>query len=225
VLGEPLASFARRTDADGLERWTQQATTAPARALRVVLARGGRLGESDVPTLPPVTREEAEIMLAALAADDGFAAAPRFRGASRETGALARMASHPAIDDIVSRHGRGVAARLAARVGDVAHTVAALAEGATPARVDAWSTADGTGVAIVETARGLLLHWAEVRDARVTRYGIVAPTEWNFQPGGPLERSLAGLDARDAAALQRDAGLVVQSLDPCVACSIEVSDA
>ena len=225
VLGEPLASFAQRTDADGLERWTQQATTAPARALRVVLARGGRLGESDVPTLPPVTREEAEIMLAALAADDGFAAAPRFRGASRETGALARMASHPAIDDIVSRHGRGVAARLAARVGDVAHTVAALAEGATPARVDAWSTADGTGVAIVETARGLLLHWAEVRDARVTRYGIVAPTEWNFQPGGPLERSLAGLDARDAAALQRDAGLVVQSLDPCVACSVEVSDA
>ena len=80
-------------------------------------------------------------------------------------------------------------------------------------------------MAIVETARGLLLHCAEVRDERVTAYGIVAPTEWNFQPGGPLERSLAGLDARDAEALPRDAGLVVQSLDPCVACSVEVRDA
>ena len=225
VLGESPASFARRTDADGFEHWTQQATTAPSRALRAVLERRSRLGESDVPTLPPVTREQVENILAALAADEGFAAAPRLHGATRETGALARMASHPAVNGIVSRHGRGVAARLAARVADVARTVDALANGSRPARVDAWSTADGTGVAIVETARGLLLHGAEVRDARVTRYGIVAPTEWNFQPGGPLERSLAGLDAREAAALRRDAALVVQSLDPCVACRVEVSDA
>jgi len=225
VLGESLASFTARTDADGLERWTQETTSAPARAWRVVLDRGGRLGESDVPTLPPMTREQVEILLAALAADAGFAAAPRLGGATRETGALARMAAHPAVAGIVSRHGRGVAARLAARVADVARTVGALAEGSAPARVDAWSTASGAGVAIVETARGLLLHCAEIREDRVTGYGIVAPTEWNFQPGGPLERSLAGLDAHDAEALQRDAGLVVQSLDPCVACSIEVRDA
>jgi Ni,Fe-hydrogenase I large subunit len=225
VLGEPLAAFAARMDADGLLDWSHRATTAPARALRAVLERGGRLGECDVPTLPPVTREQVETLLAALAADAGFAAVPRLEGATRETGALARMAAHPGVAGIVSHHGRGVAARLAARIADVARTVDALAVGTAPARLDAWSTAAGTGVAIVETARGLLLHCAEVRDDRVTGYGIVAPTEWNFQPGGPLERSLAGLDARDAAALPRDAGLVVQSLDPCVACSVEVSDA
>ena len=225
VLGESLASFAARTDADGLERWTQSAMTVPARALRAVLDRGGGLGTSDVPMLPPMTREQVETLLVALAVDAGFAAAPRLGGATRETGALARMAAHPAVAGIVSRHGRGVAARLAARVADVARTLDALADGTAPARLDAWSTASGTGVAIVETARGLLLHCAEVRDEHVTGYGIVAPTEWNFQPGGPLERSLAGLDARDAAALPRDAGLVVQSLDPCVACSVEVRDA
>jgi Ni,Fe-hydrogenase I large subunit len=225
VLGESLAAFAARMDAEGLERWSHAATTAPARAWRAVLDRGGRLGESDVPTLPPMTREQVEILLAALAADGGFAAAPRLGGATRETGALARMAAHPAVAGIASRHGRGVAARLAARVADVARTAGALADGGTPARLDAWSTASGAGVAIVETARGLLLHCAEIREDRVTDYAIVAPTEWNFQPGGPLERSLAGLDARDAEALQHDAGLVVQSLDPCVACSIEVRDA
>jgi len=225
VLGESLAAFAARMDAEGLERWSHAATTAPARAWRAVLDRGGRLGESDVPTLPPMTREQVEILLAALAADGGFAAAPRLGGATRETGALARMAAHPAVAGIASRHGRGVAARLAARVADVARTAGALADGGTPARLDAWSTASGAGVAIVETARGLLLHCAEIREDRVTGYAIVAPTEWNFQPGGPLERSLAGLDARDAEALQHDAGLVVQSLDPCVACSIEVRDA
>lgn len=225
VLGESLAAFAARTDAEGLERWTRQATTAPALALRAVLDRGGRLGESDVPTLPPMTRGQVETILGSFAAGAGFAAAPRLDGATRETGALARMATHPAVAGIVSRHGRGVAARLAARVADVARTVDALADGSAPARVDAWSTASGSGVASVETARGLLLHCAEIRDERVTGYGIVAPTEWNFQPGGPLERSLVGLDARDADALQRDCALVVQSLDPCVACSVEVSDA
>ena len=143
VLGESLAAFAARTDAEGLEHWTRQATTAPARTLRAVLDRGGRLGESDVPTLPPMTREQVETMLAALAADAGFAAAPRLDGATRETGALARMATHLAVAGFVSRHGRGVAARLAARVADVARTAEALADGSTPARVDAWSTASG----------------------------------------------------------------------------------
>jgi Ni,Fe-hydrogenase I large subunit len=69
------------------------------------------------------------------------------------------------------------------------------------------------------------VHCAELRDGVVHGYGIVAPTEWNFRPGGPLERSLAGLDARDDDALRRDAALVAQSLDPCVACSVEVQDA
>jgi hypothetical protein len=226
VLGEAPSRFAARSDADALERWAREAATAPARVLRAVLDRDGRLGASDVPTLPSMTRERVEAtLLPSLAADAAFPAAPRVDGAPRETGALARMAAHPAIAAFVSRHGRGVASRLAARVGDVARTSAALAENATPARIDAWATRDGAGVALVETARGLLLHRAEVRGDTVTGYGVVAPTEWNFQPGGPLERSLAGLDAADAQALHRDAALVVQSLDPCVACGIEVRDA
>ena len=225
VLGEPLAGFAARADADALERWAREAATAPAQALRAMLERGGRLGESDVPTLPPMTRERVEAIVAALAADAGFAAAPALGGMARETGAFARMSSHPAIAPFASRHGRGVASRLAARIVGVAHGAAALAGRGTLVDVDAWSPHAGIGVASVETARGLLVHHAEVRDGVVTAYGIVAPTEWNFRPGGPLERSLAGLDAADAQALARDAALVVQSLDPCVACGVEVCDA
>jgi len=226
VLGEASPSFVARADADALEYWAHEATSAPALALRAVLGRGGRLGASDAATLPPMTRELAQTrLLPALVAAEGFAAAPRLDGVPCETGALARMAGHPAVAGFASRYGRGVAARLAARIAGVARTVSALAAGTPAAQVDAWPARPGTGVAIVETARGLLLHRAEVRDELVAGYGIVAPTEWNFQPGGPLERSLAGLDARDADALCRDAGLVVQSLDPCVACGIEVHDA
>jgi hypothetical protein len=225
VLGEPLAAFAGRADADALARWAREASTAPARALLAVLERGDAFGTSDVPTLPALTRAQVDALLAALSADAAFASQPRLGGAPRETGALARMAAHPAIATWMTRHGQGVASRLAARVVDVARTATSLAEGTATGGVDAWPGPGGTGVARVETARGLLLHRAEVRDEVVTGYGILAPTEWNFQPGGPLERSLAGLDARDDGTLGRDAALVVQSLDPCVACRVEVRDA
>ena len=80
-------------------------------------------------------------------------------------------------------------------------------------------------MAAVQTARGLLLHRARIARGRVAAYRIVAPTEWNFHPEGPLARGLAGMIADDEPALERGATLVVQALDPCVACTIEVTHA
>ncbi|MET4754394.1 hypothetical protein ABIB08_008773 [Bradyrhizobium sp. RT11b] len=43
-----------------------------------------------------------------------------------------------------------------------------------------------------------------VRDGKIERYQIIAPTTWNFSPrdsldvGGPLERALVGTDVGDA---------------------------
>ncbi len=94
-----------------------------------------------------------------------------------------------------------------------------------PRWIESFATARGEGVAAVQTARGLLLHRARVEDGRVTGYQIVAPTEWNFHPAGALTRGLEGMRADDEATLRSDARLVVQGLDPCVACRIEVGHA
>ena len=59
----------------------------------------------------------------------------------------------------------------------------------------------------------------------VTDYRIVAPTEWNFHPGGPLAQGLKGRSAADTGQLEREARTVVQSLDPCVACRVEIAGA
>ena len=56
-------------------------------------------------------------------------------------------------------------------------------------------------------------------------YAIVAPTEWNFHPEGALVRGLVGSAADDAATLARATHLLVQALDPCVACEVEVGHA
>ena len=77
----------------------------------------------------------------------------------------------------------------------------------------------------MQTARGLLLHRAVLAAGRVVEYQIVAPTEWNFHPAGPLVQGLEGDEAFDAALLERNARLAVQALDPCVACNIEIGHA
>ncbi len=60
--------------------------------------------------------------------------------------------------------------------------------------------ATGSGIGLAETARGLLLHRVQVERGLVTDYRIVAPTEWNFHPGGPLAQGLNGRSAADARA-------------------------
>ena len=91
--------------------------------------------------------------------------------------------------------------------------------------VQAIALAPGEGLGAVQTARGLLLHRARLADGRVAHYEIVAPTEWNFHPEGALVRGLRGLVTDDGAALEQQARLAVQALDPCVACAIEVGHA
>jgi Ni,Fe-hydrogenase I large subunit len=74
----------------------------------------------------------------------------------------------------------------------------------------------GRGRALVETARGLLMHEIVLDGDRIADYSIVAPTEWNFHPQGPLAGWLMGRDAGDREALGKFAAHSVAALDPCV---------
>lgn len=226
ALGLPAAEFAGLRDADALRTWADRSATAPARVVARLLRDAPRLGASDVKPMPDPTPAQVErAVLAALDADDAFAQAPRWAGEPVETGPLARRLAHPALAALVAEHGGGVAARLVARLLELAATVEALADGRIPARLHAWRLREGEAAAGVHTARGWLLHRARVRDGRVASHAIVAPTEWNFHPQGALVRGLAGLRAADEAAIARDATLVVASLDPCVACGVELGRA
>ena len=84
---------------------------------------------------------------------------------------------------------------------------------------------DGSGLAWVENARGLLMHRLRLVQGRTADYRIVAPTEWNFHPAGALPAALRDAPAHDLDALRRRTRVLVDSLDPCVACSVEFEDA
>ena len=171
--------------------------------------------------MPAVAQGDALAMLAAAIEDDAaYARAPHWRGEPAETGPLARMQAHPLVDAVARRFGRSAFARMVARLAELC----GFAQGSLPAQGSKRLGA-GRGIAWVESARGLLLHYAELESGRVRRYGIVAPTEWNFHSRGAFTRGLETTAFASEAAVRRGANLLVQSLDPCTSWHLEIARA
>jgi coenzyme F420-reducing hydrogenase alpha subunit len=231
IYGAAPAAWLASSGYDDLRAWTDRETTAPAAMLAELLRDMPSLGASDVEPMPPAGPDAlAATVVPALARDADFARAPTWDGMPVDTGALARTRAHPLVAAMALRYGNGVATRMLARMVELAALVTdglapALRDGDAPPTVQAFATGRGEGVAAVQTARGLLLHRVRLDGDRVAEYQIVAPTEWNFHPDGALPRGMRDVQAVDDAALARQARLVVQALDPCVACRIEIDHA
>lgn len=156
------------------------------------------------------------VRLAAL--PPGFAASPIWDGAPAETGALARQRENARVAAYLAR-GETLAARLAARLGELAQAPDLLRQRA--AVIDAAAVADGVAVACVETARGVLIHRVALTEGRVGDYQVIAPTEWNFPAAGGALAQLAGTPAGLAEARVR---ALVLALDPCVPVTTEFEE-
>lgn len=208
LLGLPreealLAEALRRLKDGSFERWREGALRA---ALAGVDATLDAFGAEAMPArlLPVLTATQTRAAWPRL--DAGFAAAPQWQGLPAETGALARQGGGET----------SLSARVRARIAEV---FAPSGLG----RADAVCVAPGVGRAVVETARGMLMHEVALDGDRVVAYAIVAPTEWNFHPDGGLAAMLAGLAPASAADLRAAAERAVLALDPCVRCEIAVA--
>lgn len=184
-----------------------------------LLVRAARAASGPAETVDPLCAADDVAVLAALCRDgNAFAAEPHLPGRCPQTGPVART---------VPRGGSvaGLAGRLAARLGELA-AAAAHSSGTQhldPADwISAGTLAARTGFAAVDTPRGRLHHLVELDTVgRVARYAILAPTEWNFAPGGPFAARLASLQL--AAGEERDAIMRLASLyDPCVPCEVDI---
>jgi len=161
---------------------------------------------------------------ARLAADDGvFVARPDWLGSAHETGPLMRLWSHPLVVAIRRERGAGIEARVAARLVELELTVQKLRDyllGLCNDQGSMLTLVTGHGLGIVEAARGRLIHRVELQEGHLSRYQILAPTEWNFHPNGALAQGLLGAPA--GADPSQRARLLVAALDPCVATRIRV---
>ncbi|MGE4278840.1 MAG: nickel-dependent hydrogenase large subunit [Magnetospirillum sp.] len=152
-----------------------------------------------------------------------YLARPDCAGRVFETGPLAHWYWHPLLTDLTDRFGTGLMTRLAARLVLLAESLREMAEHAHDLRAEPAAPLprlDGHGLALTEAARGMLAHRVVLKEGLVGEYQILAPTEWNFHPEGPLVRMLTGAPADQDLELR--ARLLVHAMDPCVACTIEV---
>ncbi|HEX8988739.1 MAG TPA: nickel-dependent hydrogenase large subunit, partial [Rhodocyclaceae bacterium] len=193
--------------------------------------RHGWYAEAEAPQAPAVG---ATLPLADKPGAYSWCKAPRYDGRVAEVGALARqlVAGHPLARALVAGQGGNVMSRVVMRVVEIARMLPEmerwceqlmpgepyLATGAVPE--------EGTGVGLVEAARGSLGHWLTIRHGRIHNYQIIAPTTWNFSPRdaagqpGALEQALVGVAAETAGATPAAVQHVVRSFDPCMVCTV-----
>ena len=220
-----LAGWDSVTDVDTLRAWAERGDTPAANLVRRVFSLGlAGFGGSSVDLMDRPDVAEIEDALAA-DSDGSFVARPHLKGTVRETGPLARMGKHPTVASVLEQFGNGLLARFVARLVelneiplDMGRTLPHLSdhEGA-----DFDPGASGVGIAAVEAARGMLVHRIELEKGSVRRYRIVAPTEWNFHPEGPLVEGLRGSAGQG---IEEAAAMLITALDPCVAFDLVVEE-
>ena len=228
ALFEP-AAFLELSTEEGLHAWMRKGSTPGARLCAQALALDPTLGASEVDLLPAASTTWVAGKLARqIDARDDFDVMPSLDHRVRETGAIARTAGHPLVGAVTRAWGRGVGARMVARLAETAQLILEI-EGKAPGarRLDrhgAAATGQGAGVGWAETARGLVVHRVGLEGDRVARYRIVAPTEWNFHPEGAFAKAARDLRG-DPHAIEAKVQRLVASLDPCVGVRYEARHA
>ena len=211
--GLPPATWLQAQDTDPggwVARWAAQADGPLAALLRsqqapcqALEAPGPSLCLLDQPaiTLPMLARQMSE---------PGYCAQPHWQGEHPDTGPWHRR-SQP------QRHPATTAwDRLLARLVETLRL--ALPGGEQLLSHGAMSLGPGRGLAWTEMARGLLVHQVQLAagasdaGAPVRAWQVLAPTEWNSHPDGPLARALRRLAPGDRAAATR----LAVAFDPCV---------
>jgi uptake hydrogenase large subunit len=229
ILGMPIADWVEAINAGQTERWLHASTTTTTRLLLKLWNGRGLWSSCGIALMQDTSRARVlNELLPALENDPDFALRPHWRGQAMETGALARMRSHPLLAGLLQENGSTVLHRLLARLVELLELTRMLRApvGESPGWVQSATVRQGTGLTWVQTARGLLVHRAELDESgNIRDYRIVAPTEWNFHPDGACVHGLTGRAAVSADDARHCAELMVQSLDPCVAYEIEVCNA
>jgi hydrogenase large subunit len=66
------------------------------------------------------------------------------------------------------------------------------------------------------------LHVAAIEGGRIKHYRVLAPTRWNFGADGAAARAVERIVAEYAQDAPILAEMMVNAIDPCVACSVRI---
>ncbi len=225
VFNEPLAQWLELDDLTSLNRWAAQSSSIAAKMLwRIISDDWQAVGRCTIAPLPMLSEVQLHQRLGRVDAQQ-FIAEPTWEQQCWETTSLARQTEHPLIASLRSEYGNGLLTRVTARLVELATLPEKMrgiaARLASPQPVTD-NLSDKIAIGQVEAARGRLVHRVILVDGWVSRYQILAPTEWNFHPEGAVSCGLAKLQTSDKTVLQRQAAMLIHAVDPCVGYQLKV---
>lgn len=225
VFAEPLEHWLERAAAGEIEAWAGSAKTVAARLFDSILQDGSvRSGETSMATVPLPSANGIRVWLQQKdpnqlpIADSPAKFVP-------ETTLYSRRANDPVV---AALKGSGLGPRFVARLVELARLPDELRSliNNDDNQVRPAPAGDGFGWSAIEAARGLLIHAVELRDGCIADYRVLPPTRWNFDADGVAKRCLSELDFsanNSCDELLRQANLIVNAIDPCVAHEVRVN--
>lgn len=88
---------------------------------------------------------------------------------------------------------------------------------------------DTKGRMFLEVPRGVLSHFVNIKEQKISNYSVIAPTTWNATPKnfdglrGAYEEALVGIKVEDTSR-PLEVLKVLHSFDPCLACAVHIID-
>ncbi len=157
-----------------------------------------------------------------------FIVAPRYNGMPMEVGPLARFiisgnysGGHSCMDRYIARVlETDLMLRLMRKIAD---RIEILPNDQKPFVIPQ----EAYGAGLVDTARGALGHWVQIKNQVHEHYDIITPSMWNLSPRdssgglGVLEMALLGTEINNTKE-PVEIGRIVRSFDPCVSCATHV---
>ncbi|RUL48640.1 nickel-dependent hydrogenase large subunit [Lysinibacillus antri] len=154
--------------------------------------------------------------------------APRYNGLPFEVGPLARLILSGTYPNRISAMDRTIARALEAK--KIAEIMKILLKQIIPGvelqqKYELPSSAFGRG--LVDTTRGALGHWLEIKDKKISFYQIITPSTWDFSTRdengyrGVAEEALIGTPIVNPEQ-PVEIGRILRSFDPCMSCATHV---
>jgi|GEM_PF-2055202 len=203
------------------QQWLAKSNAPISQCLRAIISKEATKELVKSKLIPPVpTKALLKEIATAITANDTFIHTPTLAQQACETGSFSNIQSHPLVEYFSEM---GIAGRFAARLLDLAKQIELLNDQACLANNSLCGVLtcnevnqSNKRIAWLQTARGLLIHMANLQGNKISQYSILAPTEWNFHPQGSLEKALVNTHYPCEQSAIDAAKLVTIALDPCI---------
>jgi coenzyme F420-reducing hydrogenase alpha subunit len=232
VCGMSVEAWCEINTLSQLQAWAEQQQTSAARMIRKLHEREWQsLGNTPYgpAALPAMAPSALESILVSEERSE-FVARPMWQGNCCETNTYTRQVQKGLVTSVSVEYGSGLLARMVARLVELvglAQVVQRELQQISNLEVETDSAVpggdqNGQSAAIIEAARGHLIHWLKLEQGVIADYAILAPTEWNFHPQGVAVQGLKTLAADDEQQLKQQAALWINAIDPCVAYELRI---